>query len=66
MPFNIFISDIFDGIEGILIPKSNTKVTGLMFADDIVVFANINDLASKIRKISKWQLIVDEDQLQEK
>ena len=55
MLFNIFINDIFEGIEGILIPKSNTKVPGLMFADDIVVFGNNNnDLANKIRKISKW------------
>ena len=58
MLFNIFINDIFEGIEGILIPKSNTKVPGLMFADDIVVFGNNNnDLVIRIGKFSKWEVV---------
>ncbi|KKO73535.1 rna-directed dna polymerase from mobile element jockey-like protein, partial [Vairimorpha ceranae] len=55
MLFNLFINDIFDGVTGLSVPRSNIRLPGLMFADDIVVFGNdIADLSHKVSRISRW------------
>ena len=39
--FNIFVNDILDGLDrfGVSVPGLDTRVAGLLFADDLVVLA---------------------------
>ncbi len=55
MLFNLFINDIFDDANKVIVPRSTIMIPGLMFADDIVVFGETKeDLDCKVKQISKW------------
>ena len=55
MLFNIFINDVLDNMEGIDVPKTDLKIPGLMFADDIVLFGRSKeDIEAKIEKLCLW------------
>ncbi|OMH80212.1 LINE-1 retrotransposable element ORF2 protein, partial [Zancudomyces culisetae] len=40
MLFDIFINDIFEGMEGIEVPGIQKKIPGLLFADDTVLLSD--------------------------
>jgi hypothetical protein len=53
--FNIFVNDVFDQMEGIIVPGLDYTVPGLLFADDIVIFAESKDqLENKIERLMRW------------
>ena len=55
--FDLYINDIFKGIEGITVPGILEKLPGLLFADDAVVFAETpQGLADATRKLYEWAI----------
>jgi Reverse transcriptase (RNA-dependent DNA polymerase) len=55
--FNIFIDDVLEGVRGVPVPTrtGDTQVRGLMFADDIVVFApSPDELQETLDTVAQW------------
>lgn len=55
--FDIYINDLFEGIEGVNVPGLRDKIPGLLFADDAVVFADsIGELTASTERLTSWAL----------
>ncbi|OLY77684.1 hypothetical protein AYI68_g8285 [Smittium mucronatum] len=53
--FNLFISDIFGGMEGVYVPSLGKKIPGILFADDTVMIANTPEsLQRSLNAVSHW------------
>ncbi|PVU86342.1 hypothetical protein BB561_006738 [Smittium simulii] len=50
MLFNMFINNIFDGVDGAYVPGLGKYLPGLLFADNVVVLAELSD---------KLQIVLD-------
>ncbi|OLY82579.1 hypothetical protein AYI68_g3298 [Smittium mucronatum] len=52
---NLFISDIFDGMEEVYVPSLGKSIPEILFADDSVVIANTPDpLQRSLNPVSRW------------
>lgn len=57
--FNIFVNDILDGFDleglGVSVPGLQSRVAGLLFADDLVIMAPTRGrLVRMLRKLDEW------------
>lgn len=62
--FDLYINDIFIGIEGVHVPGIATAIPGLLFADDAVVFAESEEMLAKYADMLngwaiKWEMKVN-------
>ena len=55
--FDLYINDIFEGIEGISVPGISSRIPGLLFADDAVVFADTEEvLVQCTNMLNNWAI----------
>lgn len=53
--FDIYINDLLDGIEGIMVPGMSDRVRGLLFADDAVILSSTReDMEHNLEVIAQW------------
>ncbi|OMJ19396.1 LINE-1 retrotransposable element ORF2 protein [Smittium culicis] len=53
--FDFYINDIFKGVRGVRVPGLTSRIPGLLFADDAVLFAESSaDLHAALDTITEW------------
>ncbi|OMJ21672.1 Retrovirus-related Pol polyprotein from type-2 retrotransposable element R2DM [Smittium culicis] len=53
--FDFFINDIFKGVPGVRVPGLNSRIPGLLFADDAVLLVESSaDLQIALNTITEW------------
>ena len=53
--FNYYINDLLDGINPIQVEGLQNGISGLMFADDTVIFAeSFDEMNEKLVRVSRW------------
>ncbi|OMJ10907.1 hypothetical protein AYI70_g10043 [Smittium culicis] len=53
--FDIYINDIFEGMDGVEVPGLDEKIPGLLFADDAVILADSEiSLKNSFLKLNLW------------
>ena len=53
--FNIYIDDILQGCKGVSVPGLDTRQRGLLFADDVALFAHdVASMKKTLRVVERW------------